>query len=597
MPSKRVPGRATWDRMSTPTRVAALVIAVHLVVRAWLVLPAEYWQDDFVVLQAVRDGFPSVDTLFWDRNGHITPAMFVAGWVLEQVSGSFLPAALLVLAMQAAVSIVLWLLLRRAVGDRMSAVVGLAAALFTPLMFSTVTWWSAAVAMLAQQLAMVAAGYCHLRYLDSRSWWWVAGGVGAMVFGLLFIEKAVFVPVFLVLLTLVTRYDGLRRTAVLLLRLWPVWLVHAVVAAAYLVLYLRLASLGGGNIDSVGGAVDLVRHQLVDVFGRGMLGGPWTSVFPGTSTWLPASAAGVALVLQVFVAVAVLAYRVSGARSVVAWAVLGFYLAFNLGLTLRGRGLFANLIEFDPRYVADSTLLAAVCLAVMFNPREGRPVRIPEWWAQRSTVVACVAVLALFNSSMLTAGRLGDALHHDEVSTYVENARLATLKDPRLVLYDGSVPQSIMIGLFRDEEKRVSSVLAAYDVHPRYDLPSSRMRILDESGVARPIALTFAQSARLRDSDCGQALRPGRTAFVDLDGTVGEGRWLMRLDYFAGSDSVVDVQTSAGDPTTVGLPRGRRTVFVSVEGGRSFVEISRTRGDGVVCLTGLTIGVPAPVAE
>lgn len=593
MARRGVPGRATWDRMTVPTRIAVLVIAAHLVVRAWLVLPAEYWQDDFVVLQGVRDGFPDWDTLISDRNGHVTPSMWVAGWVLAQVPGSFLPAAAMVLLMQAAVSTVLWLLLRRAVGDRMGAVVGLSAALFTPLMFSTVTWWSAAVAMLAQQLAMVLAGYCHVRFLEARSWWWTVGGVGAMLAALTVIEKAVFVPVFLVLLTVLVRWDGLRATVATLLRLWPVWLVYAVVASAYLVFYFQVATLGGATVTSASEGVDLVRHQLVDVFGRGMLGGPWSAVFPDTAAWLPASAAGVALVLQAFAALAVLGYRISGARSVVAWCVLGFYVAFNLALTIRGRGLFADFIEMDPRYVADSTVLAAVCLGVMLTPRAPAEPRISRWWADRSVVVAGVVVLLLFNSSMVTAGKVGETLHHHEVSTYVDNARLSLADDPRLVLYDGFVPQSIMLGLFPAEEKRVSSVLAAYDVDARYDIASSDMRILDETGVARPITLTFPQTGRIQRTDCGTSLEPGRTTFVDLDARVPEGRSLMRLDYYSASDSVLTVNTS-GDPHQVGLPGGKRSIFVVVDGGRSFVELVHARGDRVVCLTGLAVGTPAP---
>lgn len=589
--------RARWARVSTPTRFALLVIAVHLVVRAWLILPAEWWQDDFVVLRLSRASPLDYDLVTRSGNGHLSPGTYAVGWVLAQWPGSFLPAAFLLLGLQALVSWMLWLLIRRAVGDRMSAVVGLAMALFSPLMFSTVTWWAAGLVMLVLHLAMGIAGYCHLRFLESRSWWWVGGGVGGMVLGLVFVEKALFITVFLVLLTVLVTPQGLRRTTGLLLRLWPVWLAYAVVASGYLVVYLRLASVGEANARTLSDAANLARYQIVDVLARGILGGPWATVVPETGQWLPASPATLALLAQVFVAVAILAYRVSGARSFVAWGAVAAYVMMNVALTVRGRGLFAGYVQLDPRYVCDVIPLAAVGLAVMFTPRAGREPRYHAWINNHSPVFAGAAILVLFNSSMITASHIGEPLRHDEVETFVKNARQSLQREPGLVLYDGFVPATIMIGAFPDAEKRVSTVLGAYDVDARYNRPSETMRVLDETGVARPIGLAFSRSGVIdRADDCGVAVEPGETARVRLDGFLTPGTWVLRLDYYTGSDVVLDV-TTTGDAQQFGAREGQNSIFMNVPGGTWYIEMTSTRGTEPVCVTGMTVGFPVPGAS
>jgi hypothetical protein len=573
-----------------------LVIVVHLVVSAWLIVPNAYFQDDFVVLRASRHAPITFDFLMRSGNGHLSPGAYLTGWVLARFPGSFLPAAIDLLALELLMSLFLWLMLRRAVGDRASVVVGLAAGLFTPLMLTTMTWWAAGVVMLSLQLAMGAAGYCHLRFMESRAWGWLVGTVTAMAFGLLFGEKALFVPVFLALLTVVVGRGGFRETARTVLRLWPAWILYAAIGAAYLAVYVKYAELGHGGAQTFSRALGLVRAQLVDVFTRGMLGGPWSGSLPTTGQWLPISAAALAVTIQVLVGIAVVAYRISGRRSLVAWGVLAVYLSLNVALTVRGRGYFALLLQLDPRYICDAIPIAAVALTVMFTPSPDRAPRVPSWAAARPSWVAGVAVLILFNSSMVSTGRVAEALHHHPVTQYVNNVRSYLAKDPTAVFYDGFVPQSIMIGVFPEPEKRVSSVLDAYGVKARYDRPSNDMKILDDNGVPWPIALTFPQAGVIDPKrDCGVDVQPGRAAFVELDHMIPPGQWVMRVDYFTATSSVLDV-TTAGPAQPVGFLSGPRSVFLTVQsdGRVSYVEFQSGPGAGTVCLTGLTVGLPVP---
>jgi hypothetical protein len=279
--------QARWTALAPVDRAALGVLVAHLLVRAWLLLPGNYFQDDFVFLQDARREGLSADYLFHTPNGHLIPVSFLLSWAVGQAPGSFLPAALVLLALQTLASVALWLLLRRAVGPRPALLVGLAAALFTPLMFTTVTWWAAALVMLGVHLSMGIAGYCHLRLHEGGRVAWLAGSVAGLLLGFAFWEKAVVVPVFLFLLTVLVSSGGARSTLRGLLRLWYAWLAYGLVTIGYLVVYLRAASVGGGQARSVDAVATLARHQLVDVFARGMVGGPWHSVFPGSATWCP----------------------------------------------------------------------------------------------------------------------------------------------------------------------------------------------------------------------------------------------------------------------------------------------------------------------
>lgn len=593
MPRRQRRALVRWRAVSASTRAAVLLIAVHLVVRAWLILPGEYWQDDFVFLRRARNEPLSWDYLLHAHNGHVIPLPFLLTWLAAHTH-SYLPVALCMLALQALGSVALWLMLRSIVGPTGAMLVGLSVALFTPLMFSTVTWWAAGAMMLGLQLAMALAGHAHVRFLRTRRWVWLAGAGAAMLLGFAFWEKAVLIAPFLVLLTLVVS-GGPRATLRTVLRLWPAWLLYATITGGYLVAYTQAASVGQGQVRSVHGILSLTRHQAVDVFARGLVGGPWHAVTGSNATWLEASAFGIAVVAQLVVGFAILAYLVSGARSLVCWGAVAVYLGLDIALTARGRGLYFAFIQMDPRYLCDAIPLVAVCIAVMLSP--GRSARLPVWTIRPPVpaVAAAIAIVLLFNSSMVTASAMAGALHRHEVSTYVANARTSLADDPRLTLYDGFVPASIMIGAFPPSEKRVSSVLGAYGIRAHYGLPSERLRVLDERGVARPIRLSFVEVGEIdTKDDCGvrvDATRPQQV--VDLDKAVPAGDWVLRLDYYAGSDAVVDVVTT-GPPQPVGLRAGQHTVLVPVSGGTSSVELILDRGDGAVCTTALSVGYPVP---
>ena len=580
-------------RISLPTRAALALIAIHLAVRAWLMVPGEYWQDDFAFLRRARAEPLSLDYLFHVHNGHVIPVPFLLTWLAAHVH-SYLPAALIMLALQALASVALWLMLRSVVGASPAMLVALALALFTPLMFTTVTWWAAGVMMLGMQIAMALAAHAHVAFQRTRRWYWLTAAVAALLLGLAFWEKAVLVPAFLVLVT--TLVSGTpRQTMRTLLRLWPAWLAYAAVSGAYLLAYVHGASVGQGQARSVHGVVSLARHQVVDVFLRGLLGGPWHGIGSPNATWLEGSAFGLVVLAQLLVAFTVLSYRISGPRTLVAWAALLLYLLLDLALTARGRGLFFVFVQMDPRYVCDAVPVAALCVAVMLTAPPGRTVGLPSWLTSHAWVAAFAATLLIFNSAMVTATLMAPALHRHQVSSYVAHARSSLAKDPHVVLYDGFVPGSIMIGAFPARDKRVSTVLDAYAVKARYDRPSEDMAMLDDSGVVRPFRLAFAQTGEINSADaCGVRLDSEHPqAVVPLDTAIPEGDWVMRLDYFAGSDAVVDVVT-AGEPQPVGLVAGRRSLYIPVKGGTAAVELIWRSGDNTVCTSGLTVGLPVP---
>jgi hypothetical protein len=310
MSRRRLPARTWWAQTSAPTKAALLLLIVHLAVRAWLILPGDYWQDDFVFLRRARGEELSWSFLVHAHNGHVIPVPFLLTWFGAQTD-SYLPAALSLLLLQALASVALWLMLRRVVGSTRPMLVALSVALFTPLMFSTVTWWAAGAMMLGLQLAMALAGHAHVMFQRTGRVRWLVAATLSLLLGFAFWEKAVLIPAFLLLLTLLISGSP-RATLYSVRRLWPAWIAYAVVTLAYLVAYLQVTAVGDARVRSIHGVASLARHQTMDVFARGLIGGPWTGA--AGPAWQSASVFGLVVLVQLLILFVVLAHRVSGRR-------------------------------------------------------------------------------------------------------------------------------------------------------------------------------------------------------------------------------------------------------------------------------------------
>jgi hypothetical protein len=578
-------------------RAALALIAVQTLLRSWMLFPGSYWQDDFIYLLGARqDGF-SKAYIFQSYNGHLMPGGFVLNWAIAQFPGSFFPAALTIVLMQLVTSLMVLALLRRVVGDVPSLLVGLSVYLFTPLALASALWWAAATQAIPLQASMCLAAYCHVRLVESERRRWVAGVVAAMLLGFLFWEKAVVIPVFLFLITILVVPGNARMVATRLWSLWKVWSVYAFTAIAYAFVYLSSSDVGKAHVQSVQQLSSLVRLTVVDTFLVGILGGPWTGAGLFGTAWPNSSGVVEIFCAQIFAAVVLVGYLTRGGRSLLGWAVLLGFLGVDLALTAWGRGYWTDLVGRDPRYIADALPVAAVAMAYALRPgRSDEPAPRTSLFVNRPWLVAGVAVLILFNSSLVSNLTLGSKLRHVAVRNYVEHARQALREDPGLAVYDGQIPADLMIPAF-GSPARVSTVLGAYAVSPRYNVTSEDLSVLDDTGTPRDIALVFAESARPDEvPGCGEALSTSEQRNLALSGRVKKGTWVLRLDYYTAADGSGTVIAGSGT-FAFQINRGLHSVFMVVPGGESAVTVKNMTVPGVLCVSAVTVGFPTPTQQ
>jgi hypothetical protein len=579
-----------------PVLLTALgLIAVQLVVRAWQVFPSTYNQDDFMFLRFAREQGFTLDYLFQGWNGHLQPIGFAMTWVLAQFPGNYVPAALFTLLVQLLASLALLALLRELVGERWALVVGLSVFLFSPLTQANVTWWASFIITIPVQLTLALCGYCHVRFLRTRNSLWVVATVGALLLGFGFTEKCVVVPVFLFLLTILDARGGPREVVRLLLRLWPVWLVYVAVNVAYLVAYLTWVGTDSSQpAESVGSFLSFARHQIWDVFVVGLFGGPWHASYAKTAMFAFNSYATRLVILQAVIALAILAYWRRGARSLVGWAVLAVYLAINVSITGSGRGYWGDLLAGDIRYITDALPVAAVVITVLLTPTREATQSVDIVMRRYPRAMTVLAVLFIFNSSMVTLSQSVPAYHDSYVRAYLANVRTALARDPDLDLYNGPVSANIMLPLFGAGNNTTKVVLDAYDLHPRYDVPSEKMRILDDAGNAWPVFPSFATNAIISGvRDCGLALGRNRHQVVRFERFVPRGTQVMKITYYTSGHGSLRLGTPDHE-YDIGLDIGARSVFLVVEGGMPALNLSLTSGDGTICVNAISVGYPIP---
>jgi len=587
-----------WARRSPVMMWGIILIAVQTAIRVWQAVPGNYWQDDYHLLRLARDqGFTS-QFLLQTYNDHLQPAGFALTWVCAQFPGTYVPAALIIVTTQLLTSIAMLLLLREVVGPRPSLLIGLAVFLFTPLTVPTVTWWASFIITLPVQLVLAVCGYSHLRFLRHGHFGWLCLSAGALALGFAFTEKTVVVPVFVFLLTIITTRGSWRDVVRRLIRLWPLWLGYTALTVAYIAFYLRRVDPAADRARSLGEFLGFAGHQIWDVLVIGLFGGPWHDQGVYNLTWQFNSLAVRLIVLQVLIAVGILAWQRRGKSSLVLWGALAFYVVMNVSITAAGRGRWAGIILGDSRYITDALPLAAVVVSLLLTPTRDAS-RQPDIWLRRAAVpVTALTILALFNSSMVTLSHDAPGFHRAEVSTFVDNARAALAADPDLDIYNSEVPSSILIPAFRDVlgpgSNSAKIVLDAYDVHPRYELPSSDLRILDDQGRAQPIRLVYGPSGVIRGvRDCGIPLDTVQSAIIPMNFYVPADKRVMKVSYFTSGHGTLRIGYP-GHQYDVGLDVGSRDLYLVVEGAISHVSVSLIEGEGTVCINAMSVGYPIP---
>lgn len=564
-----------------------LVIGAGLLLRALQLATTWFWQDDLALLGRASRSPLSADWLLQDYNGHLMPAKFGLFWMMSRTVGtSWLPAALLVLALSLLLWLLTWWALTQLYGRTPWRLAALALVVFCPLGVVSATWFTSALESLPVGCAIALVVGAHVRAVRSGDLRWVALAVGGLLLALPWIEKALLAAGVAVLVDLLIVGRPPRWLSPVRLALWGAYLV---VTVGYLALFTRLVGLQDGAASSAHDVVRLAYEMALSLVPVGLAGGSWMA--PSDSSTLSPILTQ-PLLLWVWVGFAVLVasgVRRRGWAAVRAALVLVVCLLLSVALIARARLDFLGpAIGRDPRYVTELVVVAALALPAMWltpvrsGAADGGRVRGPAWLALLA--VGAYALLA-WPSAYLLAQARGETGAREWVAT--ARASLAAL-DPAATVYDAPVPAGVVSPSF-GSSALASWVLTGAPGTDRFDVPGRQVRVLDGSGAAVPATLVVsARSAPGPVPGCGYPVR-GQPVTIPLDGSPSGDGLAVEVAY-VGARPVEPVVETGGTTTQLFLPAGVHVMAFFPGTVSQTVRISGLAASDAVCIDRVSVG-------
>jgi hypothetical protein len=583
---------APWrDRIGA---VALGLLVVQGIARGAIVAHGYFSQDDFLMLSLGHAPL-SWGMLFQDYSGQLFPGGFlVASAQAHAAPLDWTVGVVVILLMQAASGVMMWLAIRRFLGSRWIAIPLYAVFLFSPLTLWATQWWAVSLQILPLAFFLALAVWSFLVHLQDGA---RAGGVAcvlATAAALLFQERGLLVVIVLLWIAVACTAPARwwRRIATALRADRWIWVSYVVLVIGYLVLHSRLVPVTTSPVDTPRDAAQLGGNLLGRNLLVGIFGGSWTRRISGDSQVVPSWWA-VGACLAVLLALVVWTIRRGGFTSACGWALILSYAVADVGLLVwGGRAGGGPADGLVPRYAADAVPAVVVGLAIVaLGVAEHGVIRArrrPAW------LPALLLTAAYLASAAVSTSFLAPHQFSSEARRYVEAVRAGLRAEPQTVLYDGPVPAGVMSSSF-GRDARLSTVLGIAPEAPVFDLPSYRLRMPDQRGRLRPLELRdTVTSEPSEDVDCGyhatsSGVRVPLTAPISAP-TSGPGL-VMRVGYYSGQPGFLSVSVGGPD-LRVPVRTNLQDVDLVVNGSFDSVDLTFD-SDGTVCVTDVTVGFPA----
>lgn len=550
------------------TSIALLLIAVAVLLRAWVAFGSWFYEDDFYFLSRIATGDNDLQWYFTRHNVHFMPVgLFLATLVGWAGQFAWWAAALEISVLFLGSALACWWMLVRVFGQNPRILAPLTFYLFSPLLVPAITWWAAAINLVAVQIPLFILIGSHVEFLRTRRrrWLVLATVMLALIAGIY--AKALVVTAVMGLFTYCyasTEPHLLRRLWQVVSRYWRIWTAYTVVGALVAIVYLRdsAGSAGGGDSASVDSLVEnLVVRNLVP----GLFGGPWTWADYGGAPRQLAAPSDVATVIALTLLIGAVAYAIHRWQN--AWLPIVF-LAPAFIATFASMAAFRTsvypFLTLEPRYWSDSLPYFTLALGVTLMPVIGLPEvrRRRDNAGQTPTTQVAVALAGLYvASSLLTTVRYVEPWHGDfPARTFVTGA-IASAKDegPPITVADVPAPESAMAAtlfpyntpdwLFAPAPGLIAGTAAGVDVN-----------VLDPWGVPQPAQARADLSADLSSDRC-----------IRTTGSLGLPSRTLDYPFWA------TVAASFDRPTTVSIRAGQALHSFEVPRGRHLLTF-QTRG-------------------
>jgi hypothetical protein len=610
--------------LATFVLVSAQGLGLFLLIArgGWLV-------DDFENLSIAQRSSLSRAYLTLVVFGHPEPGNRALNWVVMRIAPmNYAFVALFTALCVAATSWITYRILRLTFRPSpwMAVLAGSAGALVIWLPGSM--WWASAVELAPCALASALACHATVRcYLGPRRILWGALAGGWVVVGLSYYERAlvgaavsmVFLP-----LAFCAKVNPAQILAVVR-RAWPAYAAQLGVSAAYLATYLSGNYVKAQSGYSAGDLAAMMWRGWSSSLVPGLLGGPlqWrfiggaspvsSGVYPigDTPAWWVAVGQVAAL------AVLVLGITRLGWRSLRGWVMfLPLYFAAMYAVAIARLATYGPQLGAEFRYVADLAPMTALALAIaLLRPKApDTPPEAPDTPQAASDTPERAATSQVFNrTGVLLAGGFvavtaaivaasavpaADRWAANPTETYVANLRRSLAeadRGTRWSLYNTIAPSWLMPFHYAPYStlEYLGQLVTGRKVP--VDDPTSRLLVVDGSGIARPAA--FRSAATVPDH-C--TARRNETVVRALPRPLGNARWFLTLHYAAATPSTLRF---AIDPGTGFVAADAQSTSYPVRGAGSLIvglrrlPVARLRITAVTpgtCVTSVRIGAPVP---
>ncbi len=631
-PGRADPGRAedewadfrplfSWVQQRRPVLVAGIALIVaQLGWRAVFLGHLYFHQDDFFNLDLARQSSLSWHYLTFIGVGHFMIGQRILAWLIVRSSVySWGLASAVNLILVACTDLAALRLLRKLFGERPAILVLLTGFLLSPLTLSGFGYWTAATESIPFQLAILMALHAHVCYVRSGGKRHLAAAGAWVAFGLIFYEKGLVLPLLLFAVTAGFLTDrrpvlaGLRQALVRYRRAWVLYVILLAVYGVLLAVALGTAVSKPRLPTSAASAWTYFWDVIRDTLLPGVIGGPWQwlkasaayalAAPPGTLAWL-------AIVIVLGVVAASLWRRGVAWR---AWAILaGWVVAADMLPVLLRQvdAQFSVLLALDTRYLADASVVLAICLGLAFLPLADENGAVPAALAARDRLpvieqqilrAGAAGLVAVFViGSLWSAQSYANATSGAPVSTYIGNATGAIQSAPRGTSVVASyVPASVFVGFF--EKYGLTSTVIG-DIDPgrlhwiqRPDGTLDNLRIFDGTGQLQAAFVYGASSGRAPGVRGCWATRRGRIVIKFL----GDPPFLttaLRIGYIWGGTSaaVVNVQYG-GKLFELAIRPGLHAAYLPVTGRAKSIIVTGMDGTRM-CVGDAEAGSFAPVA-
>jgi hypothetical protein len=610
------PELATWARNHGVVISGLVLIAAQLIWKSIFISNYFFWQDDFHFLE-LGLGHPfSWSYLTYVGAGHLFPGVYAIAWVTARIAlYNWVFASAITVVLLAAAGLAALRLLRTLFGDRPAILVLLLTYLLCPLTMLDDRWWSSAIELLPLQIAVFMALNAQVHYVRTGRFCHAIAAAAWLVFGLIFFEKALILPLVLFGVTSGFLMEGPwpRAMGRCLAQYWKSWVLEVLILAAYLAVLSQAlhTSTAQPTLSGASQAFSFTWELLKNTFVPGALGGPWqwlptedaqyaASAPPGMLAWL-------ALIVAVAVILASIALRRYAWR---AWAILaGWIIAADVTPVVLGRieVLNAGALALQTRYVSDALGVLVVCLGLAFLPLTGQPdirrrTAIPAG-TQAGRLVAAGLVGAFVIGSVWSVQDLQATTSGLQTRLYIDNARVAVAQAPaHTVIADSQVPTTIMIGAFGQnaDTSRVIGPMEDAAAKARLRWTSSPHGTIDH-------LMVFGTDGRLR-----QAAIYGQTSAAPVAGRqchrAAHGRvvatfpapadphsTVLRIAYLAdtaagGADMTVRYGSSTQQLV---IESGLHSAYLTIQGSAATVTISSPAIHGL-CVGDVQAGIIVP---